>query len=67
MRMKTETIKIRLSAEEKAAFEKSAEIAGLSLSSWIRERLRRASIAELEQVKEVPEFLAKPKTRTKNK
>jgi hypothetical protein len=46
--MKTDTLQIRLQATEKEAFEKSAKIAGIPLSAWVRERLRLAAIRELE-------------------
>jgi hypothetical protein len=45
---KTEFVKIRLSDAEKRGFEKAADRAGISLSAWMRERLRRAAIRELE-------------------
>jgi hypothetical protein len=45
---KSEFMKIRLSAEEKEAFADAANHAGLSLSAWIRERLRLVAIRELE-------------------
>lgn len=47
-RMKTTTIQIRLQPEEKEAFERAADMAGIGLSSWVRERLRLAAIRELE-------------------
>jgi uncharacterized protein (DUF1778 family) len=47
--MKTETVQIRLSAAEKRSFEDAARIAGVSLSAWIRERLRRAARRDLEE------------------
>lgn len=43
-------IQIRLEPEEKEAFTKAAEISGIALSGWIRERLRRAARIELEGV-----------------
>lgn len=46
--MKTDTIQIRLHTKEKEAFEKAAELAGIALSAWVRERLRLAAIRELE-------------------
>jgi len=46
--MKTETIEIRVQADEKAAFKQAASLAGIPLSAWIRERLRRAAVKELE-------------------
>ncbi len=52
---KTETILIRLEPEEKEAFQQAAEISGLSLSTWARERLRRAARIELEEAgKKIP-------------
>jgi len=46
--MKTEGIEIRVNPNEKLAFKQAAELAGISLSSWIRERLRLMAIRELE-------------------
>lgn len=55
MKTKTESVLIRVSGEEKEAFGLSASLAGISLSSWIRERLRLAAIRELEAAgKRVP-------------
>lgn len=45
---KTEFMKVRMQPAEKEAFERAAELAGISLSSWARERLRSAAIRELE-------------------
>ena len=39
---------LRLSRNEKKAFQEASEIAGVPLSSWVRERLRLAAIRELE-------------------
>lgn len=44
---KTDTLKLRLTASEKETFQKSADLAGVALSGWIRERLRRAARQEL--------------------
>jgi hypothetical protein len=50
--MKTNVLQIRLSEEEKANFEKAAEDAGISVSAWVRDRLRTAAIKErLDNVK----------------
>ena len=46
---KTEALLIRLMVSEKEGFQIAADIAGISLSSWVRERLRMAAIRELEQ------------------
>lgn len=47
-RPKSEILQIRITAPEKEGFELSAALAGISLSSWVRERLRLAAIKELE-------------------
>lgn len=46
--MKEKTIQIRVTEDEKLGFEKASSLAGISLSSWIRERLRLAAIRDLE-------------------
>jgi uncharacterized protein (DUF1778 family) len=58
--VKSEFVKIRLSDVEKEAFQRSATIAGISLSAWMRERLRKAAAAELGQAgKEIPFYRLK--------
>jgi hypothetical protein len=47
--MKTDTLQIRLHPKEKQAFELAAELSGIALSSWVRERLRHSAIRELEE------------------
>jgi hypothetical protein len=47
--LKNETIPIRVDALEKQAFRVAAGVAGVGLSAWARERLRRAAVRELEQ------------------
>lgn len=46
--VKKQVLQIRLSEEEKLGFENASELAGIPLSSWVRERLRVAAIRELE-------------------
>lgn len=59
---KEKQLPIRVSVEEKEAFERAAEISGVGLSAWARQNLRRAAIDELQKVGETPEFLKqKPK------
>lgn len=41
-------LELRLRALEKRTFKDAAALAGLPLSTWVRERLRRAAIRELE-------------------
>jgi hypothetical protein len=50
MAMKREILQIRISDAEKQGFELAAALSGISLSSWVRERLRLTSIRELESV-----------------
>jgi hypothetical protein len=46
---------MRLEVAEKEGFRAAAELSGLDLSAWIRERLRQIARAELEQAgQEVP-------------
>lgn len=45
---KEKTIQIRVTDDEKQGFSSAAELAGIPLSSWIRERLRLAAIRDLE-------------------
>jgi hypothetical protein len=40
---------IRLEVDEKQAFKDAADLAGLGLSAWIRERLRRMARKELSE------------------
>jgi len=55
---KTETIDLRVSPKEKEAFRMAAELAGISLSAWMRERLRRAARRDLEEADRQIPFLA---------
>ena len=48
MATKTEILQLRISDAEKDGFELAALLAGISLSSWARERLRLTAIRELE-------------------
>lgn len=52
---RTEILKFRVESEEKEAFQQAAELAGIPLSTWVRERLRRAARIELADVgKQIP-------------
>jgi uncharacterized protein (DUF1778 family) len=46
---KAEILKLRLESSEKRAFQDAADIAGIPLSAWLRERARRAAVRELEE------------------
>lgn len=53
--LQTEAMLIRVRASEKLAFTTAAEIAGISVSAWVRERLRLAAARELESAgKKIP-------------
>jgi uncharacterized protein (DUF1778 family) len=56
---------IRLTSDEKDAFDASAEISGISLSAWVRQQLRLAAIQELGKVGRKATFL-KPIPMTTN-
>ena len=56
-RARVERLGLRLELEEKRAFEQAAELAGVPVSAWIRERLRRAARRELEEANQAIPFL----------
>jgi uncharacterized protein (DUF1778 family) len=56
-RTRVERLGLRLEPEEKLAFEQAAEIAGVPVSAWVRERLRRAARRELEEANRSIPFL----------
>jgi len=55
--MRLERIEIRVQPEEKQGFEDAAAVAGISLSAWIRERLRLAAVRDLEAASRSIPFL----------
>lgn len=55
-----ESFLIRLNEGEKHAFKSAADVAGISLSAWVRERLRHAAIRELEAASKPIAFLQNP-------
>jgi uncharacterized protein (DUF1778 family) len=58
---KSEFIKIRLDPEEKRAFQEAADLAGISLSAWMRERLRKSARTELEDAgQQIPFLMQRP-------
>jgi predicted HicB family RNase H-like nuclease len=57
---KSESALVRMEPREKEAFRAAAELAGLDLSTWIRERLRTVARAELEGAGQVVPFLQRP-------
>ncbi len=56
---KGEYLDVRLEPSEKEAFKRAAELSGLALSAWVRERLRRAARAELQDAGESVPFLSR--------
>ncbi len=47
---KERVLQIRLTDAEKQGFQDAADLAGIPLSAWVRERLRLAAIRDLESV-----------------
>ncbi len=45
---KNDYLDIRINNLEKQAFREAAQLAGIPISTWVRERLRLAAIRELE-------------------
>lgn len=54
---KAEYLEVRLEVVEKQAFKAAADLAGLPLSTWVRERLRRVARKELEESGQPVAFL----------
>lgn len=57
--VRADRMELRLDPEEKESFGEAAELAGMSLSAWVRDRLRRACRKELDEVGRRAAFLAK--------
>jgi hypothetical protein len=55
--LRSEDLLVKLKADEKKAFKDAAQLAGLPLSSWVRERLRRVAIRELQEAARPIPFL----------
>jgi len=55
---KTVPFNIRVDSTEKAAFVRAAEISGIPISAWVRERLRSAAYRELDNIGEAAPFLS---------
>lgn len=56
---KTRYLQVRVTDPEKAAFDSAADLAGLDVSAWVRERLRLAARSELEGYGKPVAFMAK--------
>ena len=48
---KKQLLLVRLETGEKEGFKAAADVAGIDLSSWVRERLRRIARQELEEAR----------------
>ncbi|WP_254511456.1 type II toxin -antitoxin system TacA 1-like antitoxin [Anatilimnocola floriformis] len=60
-KVRSDRLELRLDPNEKAAFERAAELSGLTLSGWVRERLRRLAKEELETAGERAHFIPRSK------
>jgi hypothetical protein len=54
---KDSQVMIKVSEEERDGFRRAAEIAGVGLSAWARQKLRSAAIKDLQEVGEKIPFL----------
>ena len=54
---KADLLKVRVSQTEKEAFQDAADIAGITVSAWARERLRRAAVRDLQDASRPIPFL----------
>lgn len=54
---KAEYLQVRVNAAEKRSFHAAAELAGLDLSAWVRERLRLLARKELGKAGQAVPFL----------
>ena len=54
---KEEYLELRLDAAEKQSFKDAADLSGMAVSVWVRERLRRAARKELEDADRPVAFL----------
>ena len=59
-------MQVRMSAAEKASFDLAADAAGISLSSWVRARLRTAALVELQLAGVKVPFVEAIKLRSNN-
>ena len=57
---KTEFFKLRLTDKEKQAFTLCASVSGIPVAAWVRERLRKAAIRDLEEAGQKIPFLRIP-------
>lgn len=60
-RAKGVLLQVRLEAAERQAFDDAASLSGLTLSAWLRERMRVVARRELEQAGQPVAFLPDPR------
>jgi len=63
---KSQVLQIRLTDAEKQGFQEAADLAGIALSSWVRERLRLAAIRDLESAGRMIPFVEPIHSRGRN-
>jgi len=56
-RLRNDPLLVMLEPSEKEAFKVAADLAGVSLSSWVRERLRQNAVRELQSAAQPIAFL----------
>jgi len=56
-KLRSEALLVRLDGGEKEAFREAAALAGVSVASWVRERLRQIAIKELGKAERPIAFL----------
>lgn len=56
-RLRSESLLVRLETTEKKAFQDAADLAGVPLSTWVRERLRQVAGRELDKASRPIAFL----------
>jgi hypothetical protein len=55
--LRSEDLLVKLLVDEKEAFKDAAQLAGVPLSSWVRERLRQVATRELKAASHPIPFL----------
>lgn len=60
---KENLLKVRIQVEEKESFQNAADLAGVSLSAWARERLRKVALLELKEAGQSIAFLKPAKNQ----
>ena len=55
--LRSQSLLVRLETTEKKAFQDAAQLAGIPLSTWVRERLRQVALRELNKASRPVSFL----------